>query len=248
MSDSRYSQEASSARRPATPPETSQPWQSTPGSGGEDKFLAVDIWRVGYMRRDGRSALSSFYPGDTPEWQGLPPQKRRRIGTKSLVDSYMAMLVSKDGALVAHLSPTMCMRFLDVHRSGEDVERDRKLPGYGESYQKFQQFKEMARHYLNYLKDRNSPYCAMLVLGPHQRDATPGEWMIQGLFNIEPGHVRVWHTKPAVGTPSGGATDRLVLVDYTCDKPFLETCGRAEAIEDYLPEDEHRLEQHERNR
>jgi hypothetical protein len=148
------------------------------------KYLSIDVMQVGYLLKTGAYKFSSGYPN--VEYQkGTLPADSKRIGTNTLTICSAIMLVSQEGALMAHLNPDTCNLFLKPNKSKDEIANDKKSPGYDSLLKKYNTLKDDARKFFKEFKSRGSKsFMAVVIRGPVQPDDKYGKWMAKELFGI----------------------------------------------------------------
>jgi hypothetical protein len=192
------------------------------------------MWGVGYMLADGQWEWS-----DSQKRQHNKRQERdtRRIGTKSLSTCCAVMLLSKDGALIAHLNPQNCDRFFKPDKTDEEKKADKAAQDCPADKARYKKFVKDAGEYCGRAMVRTSTsYRPIIILGPgetaksqpalYKERLKRGEWMLRTLFGIEADKkTQCIDMTEMMGEP-GDETDKLVLVDYTPSKPVFYVGGR----------------------
>jgi hypothetical protein len=139
--------------------------------------------QVGYMLKNGNFKFSSGYPVQYDK--GTLQDSWKRIGTNSLTICSAVMLVSQEGALMAHLNPDTCNLFLKPNKSKAEIDQDKKLPNYAVLEARYKTLKSDARKFFKEFKDRGSKkFLAAIIVGPNQNDPNYGRWMARELFGI----------------------------------------------------------------
>lgn len=163
---------------------TAEP-KDVPGSSTGDKYISIDILSVGYLTAAGEYGGDYKIQDYVKKVKGsAKDSKITKIGTNSLARCSLAMLISKRGALMAHLNPDFCTLFLDPNRTDAQKKEDETTPNYAASKKIFKVFqKKCIKYYGEFNKLVGGKYEALIVRGPEQSKNDDGILMLQTLFN-----------------------------------------------------------------
>jgi hypothetical protein len=177
------------------------------------KYLSIDVLQVGYMLKNGDYKFSSGYPEHYEK--GTAPQNSKRIGTASLTICSAVILISREGALMAHMNPETCNLFLNKNKSKQDLENDKKLPNYNTLKDRYKTLKSDSVKFFKELKNRGSKnFLAVIVMGPNQTDDNYGKWMAEEFFGVTNAEVTQVHSKSLSNAVNRKQVDICVRCAY----------------------------------
>jgi hypothetical protein len=158
------------------------------------KYLSIDVMQVGYMLNTGAYKFSSGFPVHYEK--GTAAKDAKRIGTESLTICSAVMLISQEGALLAHLNPDTCELFLKKNKSKQELEADKKKPNYATLKRRYDDLRSDAKKFFKEFKSRGSKnFLAVVIKGPNQTNDDYGKWMAEEFFGVSNPEIHEIHSK-----------------------------------------------------